>query len=416
LSSNLPNPSTAPKDTLAFANAVSIRKLRRMSLPIQPAPAYDLAAHRSLIPLLGTTIPMNNCSQAPQTLATRAAAEHYLESWNESGMDWDSWIDEVRRAKEEFARLIGASTDEIALFSSVSEATSALASALDFTGKRRTVVVSEAEFPTVGQVWLAQERRGARVTWAAVRDGAVDPCEYDLHVDRDTLLVSACHGYYLDGFTQDIARLAAQAHMHDALLFVDAYQTLGAVPVDVKALGVDFLASGNLKYLMGIPGVAFLYVRRELIEKLRPSVTGWFGRVEPFAFKVNQLDWAEGASRFDTGTPPIINLFVARAGMEIINEIGVAKIRAWHEVLAQRLIDGGIERGLTLFGPTDVTNKTASTAFVVEDSYAVETAMRERGVLPSARGPVIRLAPHYYNTLDDVDVALDVLAGVLAHR
>jgi kynureninase len=157
-------------------------------------------------------------------------------------------------------------------------------------------------------------------------------------------------------------------------------------------------------------------VRRELIEKLRPSVTGWFGRVEPFAFKVNQLDWAEGASRFDTGTPPIINLFVARAGMEIINEIGVAKIRAWHEVLAQRLIDGGVERGLTLFGPTDVTNKTASTAFVVEDSYAVETAMRERGVLPSARGPVIRLAPHYYNTLDDVDVALDVLAGVLAHR
>ena len=204
--------------------------------------------------------------------------------------------------------------------------------------------------------------------------------------------------------------------MHDALLYVDAYQTLGAAPVDVKALGVDFLASGNLKYPMGIPGVAFLYVRRELIESLHPSVTGWFGRVDPFAFKVNELDWASNASRFDTGTPPIINLFVARAGMEIINELGVDNIRAWHEVLAQQLIDGGIERGLTLFGPTDVTNKTASTAFVVDDAPGVEHAMRERGVLPSARGPVIRLAPHYYTTLDDVDTALDVLAGVLAHR
>ena len=402
--------------SVEFANAAPGRRLPPMPSPILTAPDYDLAAHRSGIPLLGSLIPMNNCSQAPQTIATRAAAEHYLDSWNESGMDWDSWIDEMRRAKEEFARLIGASADEIALFSSVSEATSAVASALDFTGGRRQLVVSEAEFPTVGQVWLAQERRGARVQWAAVRDGAVDPCEYDLRVDRETLLVSACHGYYLDGATQDIARLATQAHVHDALLFVDAYQTLGAVPVDVKALGVDFLTSGNLKYLMGIPGVAFLYVRRELVERLHPSVTGWFGRVDPFAFHVNRLDWAAGASRFDTGTPPIINLFVARAGMELINDIGVVHIRAWHEALAQRLINGGIERGLTLFGPTDVTNKTASTAFVVKDARGVETAMRERGVLPSARGPVIRLAPHYYNTLDDVDLALDVLAGVLAHR
>ncbi|MEO8337553.1 MAG: aminotransferase class V-fold PLP-dependent enzyme [bacterium] len=383
-----------------------------MRLPLISAPPYDIAALRSRIPLLASMIPMNNCSQAPQTTATRAAAEYYLETWNQSGMDWDEWIDQVRRAKEEFATLIGASTDEIALFSSVSEATSALASALDFTGKRRKIVVSEAEFPTVGQVWLAQERRGAQVQWAAVRDGAVDPCEYDLHVDRETMLISACHGYYLDGALQDLARLAAQAHTHDALLFVDAYQTLGAVPVDVKALDVDFLVSGNLKYLMGIPGVAFMYVRHELIEQLHPTVTGWFGRVDPFAFKVNGLDWSASASRFDTGTPPVINLYVARAGLEIINEIGVADIRTWHEVLAHRLIDGGVERGLTVFGPTDVAHKTASTAFVVNDSHEVENAMRAEGVIPSARGPVIRLAPHYYSTLADVDTALDVLASV----
>ena len=383
--------------------------------PIAPStPSFDIAAYRRQIPLLESAIPMNNCSQAPQTVGTRAAAERYLESWNQSGMDWDAWIGEVRLAKIAFARLIGASADEIALFSSVSEATSAVASALDFTSTRRTVVVTEAEFPTVGHVWLAQERRGAHLHWVPVRDGAVNPREYDSRIDSDTLIVSACHGYYLDGATQDIARIAEQSHERGALLYCDAYQTLGAVPVDVKALDVDFLVAGNLKYLMGVPGVAFLYVRRELIDSLHPTVTGWFGRADPFGFCVDKLDWSHTASRFDSGTPPVINVYIARAGMEIITGIGVQHIRAWHEVLAQRLIDGGRERGLLLFGPTAVTSRTASTAFVVRDSHAVESAMRERGVLASARGPVIRLAPHYYSTLYDVDTALDVLASVTA--
>ena len=154
---------------------------------------------------------------------------------------------------------------------------------------------------------------------------------------------------------------------------------------------------------MGVPGVAFLYVRRALVDSLRPTVTGWFGRVNPFAFSVNELDWSDTASRFDTGTPPVINAYIARAGMEIINGIGVEHIRAWHEVLAARLILGGTERGLSVFGPTDVAQKTASTAFLVSDSHAVENEMRKRGVIASARGAVIRLAPHYYSTLSDVE-------------
>ncbi|HVT40274.1 MAG TPA: aminotransferase class V-fold PLP-dependent enzyme [Gemmatimonadaceae bacterium] len=379
------------------------------------SPAYDLVAWRQRIPLIATRglVPMNNCSQAPQTDLTRAAAERYLDSWNSSGMDWDAWMEEVRLAKEAFAGLIHASAGEIAVFSSVSEAASAVASALDFGGHRRDVVVSEAEFPTVGQVWLAQERRGARVTWVPVRDGAVEGTEYDARIDERTMVVSACHGYYLNGFTQDIARIAKSAHTKGALLFVDAYQTLGAMPVDVHALDADFLVAGNLKYLMGIPGIAFLYVRRALIDSLRPAVTGWFGRTDPFAFRVKELDWSPTASRFDTGTPPLINAYVARAGMEIIAAIGPGTIHAWHTVLARRLIDGGRARGLVVHGPTDAEHKTASTAFLVRDAHGVEAAMRDRGVLSSARGPVIRLAPHFYSSLDDVDTALDVLAGVV---
>ena len=384
--------------------------------PIGAAPSYDLESWRSRIPILTSLIPMNNCSQAPQTDATRAAAERYLDSWNQSGMDWDAWIEEVQLAKLEFARLINADGDEIAVFSSVSEATSAVASAIELVGDRRTVVVSEAEFPTVGHVWLAQERRGARVAWVPVRDGMIAAEAYDALIDDRTAIVSACHGYYLNGYTQDLAGLAARAHAHGALLSVDAYQTLGAVPVDVRATDIDFLGAGNLKFLMGIPGIAFLYVRRELAGRLHPLMTGWFGREDPFAFQVKRLDWAPAAGRFDMGTPPVINAFVARAGMAIINEIGPGEIRRWVEVLGQRLIDGGRERGLTLHGTDDMSRKTATTAFVVDDSHDVELLMRRRGIIPSARGPVIRLSPHFYNTIADVDASLDVLASVVGGR
>ena len=375
-------------------------------------PDYDIGAWRRRIPLLASCIPMNNCSQAPQTDVTRAAAERYLESWNTKGMDWDGWMEEVALAKAEFAKLIGATADDIAVFSCVSEAASAVASALDFSGKRTKLVVSEAEFPTVAHVWLAQERRGARVSWAPVCDGVIDPASYDELIDDRTVLVSSCHGYYMNGFVQDVARIADRARQAGALSFIDAYQTLGTMPIEVRRAGIDFLVAGNLKFLMGIPGIAFLYVRPEIVETLRPTVTGWFGRANPFGFDAKSLDWSPTASRFDTGTPPVINAYVARAGMSIINEAGPSKIRAWLELLGQRLIDGGRARGLTLHGTDDMRHKTATTAFVVRDSHAVEEAMRARGIIPSARGSVIRLAPHFYNTIDDVDRALDTLAAV----
>ena len=375
-------------------------------------PPYGIEAWRRRIPLLASCIPMNNCSQAPQSDATRAAAERYLDSWNGSGMDWDAWMSEVALAKAEFAKLIGATAEDIAVFSSVSEAASAVASALPLQGRRTNIVVSDAEFPTVAHVWLAQERRGARVSWAPISDDT-DVSAYDAVIDDRTALVSACHAYYMNGLVQDSARIASIARDAGALSFVDAYQSLGTVPLDVRALGVDFLASGNLKFLMGIPGIAFLYVRPEIVGTLQPSVTGWFGRANPFAFDARSLDWSPTASRFDTGTPPVINAYVARAGMEIINALGPSNIRAWLVQLGQRLIDGGRARGMVLHGTDDMRRKTATTAFVVGDSHAVEHAMRERGVIASARGDVIRLAPHFYSTTDDVDRALDVLAEVV---
>lgn len=380
-------------------------------------PSYDIDALRKGIPLLRHTIPMNNCSQSPQMEVTRRAAEEYLDSWNRDGMDWDRWMGEVEASRVSFARLIHASPDEVSVCVSVSQATASVASALDFSGPRRKVAVTEGEFPTVGHVWRAQERHGAKLTWVPVRDGIIPPEGYRSVLDEETLLVSACHGYYQSGFKQDLQEVVAMAREVGALVFVDAYQTMGTCRVDVKALDLDFLASGNLKFLMGIPGIAFLYVKPEVAEGLKPTVTGWGGREDPFAFDLRDLSWARVARRFDMGTPPIIEAFVARAGMDLLADIGLGPIHAWTEELSRALVEGGAERGLQILGTRDPRRKAPTTAFLVPgDSHGVEAKLRERGVLASARGPTLRLAPHFYSTLDEVEKALDALADLLRHE
>ncbi len=380
-------------------------------------PTYDIQAWRRRIPILGSMIPLNNCSQAPQLDVTREAAEAYLDSWNRAGMDWDAWMAETYRAKVEFARLINASPDDVAVSSSVSEATASLASSLDLSGERRRVVTTEAEFPSVAHVWQAHAKYGLELDWVPVRDDIVHLEDYDDLIDERTLLVSASHAYYQNGYLQDVAAIARKAHDKGALLYVDAYQSLGVTKVDVQAMDIDFLASGNLKFLLGVPGIAFLYVRPGIVERFEPAVTGWFGRANPFSFDARALDWAPTAARFDTGTPPVINAYISRAGMAVINEIGADAIVAWTQQLTRRLIEGGRARGLRLHGIDDPARKTPSTAFVCPEhgSHTVEALLLKRGVLAAARGPVIRLAPHFYNTISDIDVALDALQAVLEH-
>lgn len=379
------------------------------------APTYDLSEVRSRIPLLRTLIPMNNCSQAPQCDATRVAAHAYLTSWDEAGMDWEAWIGETENARAEFAAFIGALPQDVAVATSVSQATASVASGLDFTAARTKVVVSGAEFPAVGHVWLAQERFGAEVAWVPVRDGALELDDYAALVDERTAIVSACTGYYQTGFMQDTESIAEIAHSKGALLYVDAYQTLGSGPFDAPSSGADFVASGNLKFLMGMPGIAFLWVRPGLADHLEPSITGWFGRAEPFAFAADRLDWGEGARRLDTGTPPIMEAYVARAGMAWLREIGLEAIGAWNSHLAGRCVDGAVARGLTVLGPTDMARRAQTTAIECADSHGVEAELRARHIIASARGPAIRLAPHFYNTEEDVDRALDALAAAMGN-
>ena len=372
---------------------------------------FDPTPHRVEIPGLNARIPLSHCSQAPPNRRTLRAAEDYLTSWREQVMDWGAWMAQVEKARSTFARLIGADPDEVAIGSSVSQLTSSFASALTFDGGRTDIVVDASEFPTVSHVWRAVGR-GSRVRPVPLGDagGAVDVER--LGIDDATRLVSVSLGSYADGALRDLGGVAVSAHDRGALVFVDAYQALGTVPVDVRALGVDALASGCLKYLLGIPGLAFLYVRRGLAQSLRPSITGWFGRTNPFAFDPS-LDWADGTIRFDTGTPPIFESYVCTAGMEWLLEVGVDRVREWTVALSGRFLQGAADHGLETAGPDRADRRTPLTAIRVDDAAAVEAALREQGIVASARGAVIRFAPHFYNDASDVDRALEALVRIV---
>jgi len=368
---------------------------------------------RKEFPILKNVVHAGNCSQAPQSLRVRDSITRYLENWLTVGMDWDYWCEEITKAKMEFAKLINADVSEIAVTSCVSDAVAGLLGSLNYNTERNKIVTTEAEFPTIGQIALAHQKMGAKVDFVPVKNGVIDIDDYDRYIDETTLVTVATQVYYLNGFAQDIAAIAKKAHEKGSYYFVDCYQGLGTIPVDVKAMDIDFLTSGTLKYLLGIPGIAFLYVKKELAPKLKPVLTGWFGQENPFSFKVRELDYACDARRFDTGTPPVMMGFAARAGLEIINEIGVENISERIQYLSKVFLEGAIKRGLNVISPMDVTLKGSTTAIRVGDSHKVELLLRKKNIIGSSRGDVIRIAPHFFTRAQDLEYVLDELATIM---
>lgn len=375
---------------------------------------------RQEFPILQSVAHLGNCSQSAQSKRVLTGIQRYLDNWGGVGMDWDSWVQEVELAKAEFARMINASPDEIAVASSVSDLVSSIANSMDYSGRRKKVVVTDMEFPTVDYIWLANQRYGAKVDFIPVNEEhQIDISEYERMIDENTLLTSITQVYYLNGFKQDIKRIADIAHSKGSLILVDSYQCLGTEPVDVKAMNIDILVSGCLKYLFGIPGIAFMYVNKQLIQDLKPSVTGWFGQTDPFLFQTRYIDWANSASRFDTGTPPVMNAYAVRAGLEIINEVTVPKIKDRIDMLSAHALKGVVRRGLKTLSPFDVSKKGGTTAIVcgdVIDSHTMEQKLRERNIIGSGRGDVIRIAPHFYTKPEEIDYALDCIKDILAGR
>jgi selenocysteine lyase/cysteine desulfurase len=370
---------------------------------------HPFSSYRKLFPILEQTVQLSSCSQSALSLPVRRAIDEYLEVWLKRGADWGYWMEQVALARAEFARMIHAEADDIAVLGSVSDAASSVASALHFEADRREIVTTTLDFPSICHVWLAQAPRGAQVRFVQAEAGRTDLTERIAGaIDDRTALVSVSHACFYDGQRVDIAATGREARKHGALQFVDAYQSAGAIAIDVRAQEVDMLAAGAQKYLLGIPGIAFLYVRPALAQRLTPTVTGWFGRVNPFAFDPAGLDFAAGAARFNTGTPPMMCASVA-----LLNEIGVPAIEDYLGQLSAVALEEAARLGLTVASPLDPAAKGANTAIRVPDAAQVEARMLEAGYVVSARNDVIRIAPHFYNTAEDVTGALRALAGLI---
>jgi selenocysteine lyase/cysteine desulfurase len=368
-----------------------------------------LERFRARFPILGRRIYVNSCSQGALSLDVESALAAFTESWHTHGSPWDRWVGEVERLRAVFAAAIGADADEVAVMPNASAGITAIATALAFDADRRTVVLGEFEFPTMGHVWLAQQRRGARIAWVKGQDDTLPVEAYAAHIDERTLIVPAAHVCFRNGYRLDIPRLATLCRERGAYLLLDDYQRTGTAPLDVHAMGVDFMVTGALKYLLGPAGVAFLYVRRDLIERLEPLSTGWFGRVDPFAFSNDRLDWSPSARRFETGSPPIPNVYAVAAGIELLKTVGPAMIADQVNRLVERFASGVRQRGFDVVTPHDPAARGPLVVVRSTDAAAMVRRLEQRGIIASARGTGLRMSFHAYNNEQDVDAVLEAL-------
>lgn len=365
---------------------------------------------RARFPILGQRVYVNSCSQGALSIDVESAIGAFTASWHSGGSPWDQWVGEVERVRTLFAAMIGADADEIAVMPNATVAAAAIATALPFDGPRREVLLGGVEFPTMAHLWQAQARRGAQIVWAGAPEDSRPPVEhYEARLSDRTSIVPVARVCFRNGYRLDLPRLVARAHDAGALVMVDDYQHTGTAPLDVRALGVDVLVTGTLKYLLGPPGVSLLYVRRSLIEQLEPLVTGWFGRADPFAFTLTPLDWSSSARRFESGSPPVPSVYGAVAGLELLRKLGAEQVGRQIAHLVDRMVTGALDRGLDVRTPLDAAQRGALVVVGATDAQALAARLAARGVIASARGSGLRVSFHAYNNDDDVDAVLAAL-------
>ena len=370
----------------------------------------DAIRHR--FPVFENLTYINSCSQGALSDVVRAAYHDYLAGLEREGSLWEHWMGRQEIVRAQLATLLNAAPSEIAVTTSGSAAVSAVASAFDFGGTRNKVVTTDLEFPMIGQIWHAQERHGAEVVHVPTDpDNTIPLGRFAAAIDDRTAAVSITGVCYRNGAALDLKPIIDLAHSRGALVLVDAYQGVGAIPLDVEELGVDFLSGGCLKYLLSSPGVGFLYARAATTAALRPTVTGWFAARDIFAMDIHSYDPATDARRFESGTPAVPSLYAAAAGISLMLEIGVANSWSHVEGLLAQLRAGIADIGGTVVTPT--AQHGPMLAVATTDEHAAVAALGQDGVVVSSRDGNVRISPHCYNNSADVEA---VLASLHRHR
>jgi selenocysteine lyase/cysteine desulfurase len=377
-----------------------------------PAPArVATESYRERFPIFRHSVYLNSCSLGALSLRARERVNEYLDLWEGRGAAawYDVWWAALAELRGRYGRIIGAAGSEIALHPNISSALTAVGESLDYS-RRRRVVVTSLDFPTIAYQWLAKAGQGVEVVVVESPDDTRVPLEaIERAVDDRTALIATSHVFFTSGALQDAAAIAKIAHRRGALALIDGYQAAGQVPVDVKALDVDFYCAGGLKWLLGGTGVAFLYVRPELTPALLPRATGWFAHREQFRFDPRSLERHDDARRFEAGTPPLMPVYAQLGGLEVLEELGSAEIRRRTMDLTEDLIECARAAGLRPKVAPDPAERTAIVMLPSADPHRDVRRLADARIVTDARPGHVRISPYFYNVRDDHRAAIERL-------
>lgn len=369
----------------------------------------DLSSYRAEFPTLGRKTYLNTCSLGAISRRSVEAAERFQGLWEEHGASawYELWIGEIDRLRKQYAKVIGARPDEVAWVPNVSVGLSSVASCLDHVA-RPEVVLSEMEFPTVAYQWLVKP--GVKVRWVKSPDGVRVPVPaYAAQITERTALAAASRVFYTSGFLQDVKALAAAAHRQGALCLIDDYQATGLVPIDVHEAGIDILVGGSLKWLLGGIGSCFLYVRRDLLDKLNPTITGWWGNAHMFEFDATRFAFWKDARKFETGEINMPSVYYANAGMEIVHEITPARLRAATAELVTDLIERAQDAKFTVRTPEKPDERAGIVMIELREPDRAVAHLAKRDIIVDYRPGRLRISPYFYNLAEENERIVDAL-------
>jgi kynureninase len=391
----------------------------RMQYPAPLAVEHtELLSYRDEFPILQRKTYLNSCSLGALSQRSIQGIEQFIEMWNEWGAHawYDIWLGEIAKARQKFATIIGAQIHEVAIAPSVSVALSSIATALDYS-QRNKVILADMDFPTLAYQWLAKQRLGVECQFVESPDRVYVPPElYNDAVDERTALVATSRVFYTSGFIQDIRAVADIAHKQGAYILVDDYQGTGQIPINVNAMDIDFLVTGTLKWLMGGPGLAFVYIREGLLPSLQPTIAGWFGHRDQFQFKTREFEFRPDAGRVELGTPAMPSIYAANGGLDIVLEVSVESICERTRYLTNDLIARARERGWNVRSPLEPECRSSIVMLQFENPQEIVQELVTRNIITDSRPGLLRLSPYFYNTIEENAVVIDAIAEIIEKR
>ena len=396
---------------------------RNYIAPFMAKPRYDtdterLGLLRSEFPILERCVYLNSCSLGALSRQAVARLDGFLDDWHGLGASaWYShWLTRLEELRTRVANFWGSRSTEVALLPSVSAAISVLAHAGERRAQanrrlgpeRNKVVCTELDFPTLAYQWAVKPN--VELVVLESPDGIrIDPEQFDRAVDERTLFVATSHVFFTTGYRQDLAVLADIAHQSGALCVVDGYQGAGQVPLSLCDTGIDAYVAGPLKWLCGGPGLAYLYVREDLIRELDPTFTSWFATENQFDFNLRRFSFRHDARRFELGTPALPTVHTALGGQEVIDEARIGAVVKHNSTLTNCFIEGARAKGFTVRVPP-AESRTAIAMVRHEDPVGAVRFLAERDIIVDHRPGFVRVSPHFYNTADDLHTCIEALA------